>query len=100
MIKVKNLRDAKWLIAVREMECVVCNATPCEPAHIRLGGQGGIALKPPDDCVVPLCHAHHAEQHRIGERTFWSKKFAGDPIFMIRCLTAYAKQLYLMKDTP
>ena len=99
-MKQKNLRDAKYLVSVRDMLCVVCDATPCEPAHIRLGGLGGTALKPPDDCVVPLCHKHHAEQHRVGERTFWSKVFAADGLFMIRCLTAYARQLYLMKDMP
>ena len=102
MMKQKNLRDPKWLVAVREMPCTIydCNKTPSEPAHIRLGGTGGTALKPPDDMVVPLCHHHHAEQHRIGERTFWSKVFAADPLFMIRCLQSYARQLYQLKDMP
>jgi hypothetical protein len=48
-----------------------------EAAHVRIGGDGGMALKPSDWRTVPLCGAdddwmgHHAYQHQIGERPFW-----------------------------
>lgn len=29
--------------------------------------------KPDDWNVVSLCRDHHAEQHRIGEETFWKR---------------------------
>lgn len=44
---------------------------PIEVAHVRLGSGAGVAQKPDDWRTVPLCRDHHAEQHRVGERTFW-----------------------------
>lgn len=59
----------------RELPCVRCFAPPpSDPAHIRYGGsedKGGVAQKPGDNRVVPLCRRHHDEQHRVGEVTFW-----------------------------
>lgn len=37
---------------------------------MRSGADGGCALKPSDRWAISLCHAHHAEQHRIGKRAF------------------------------
>jgi len=39
---------------------------------VRIGTDGGVAVKPGDRYAVPLCAACHAKQHRIGELTFWS----------------------------
>lgn len=36
--------------------------------HIRKGA--GVALKPADQCAVPLCLEHHTEGHRSGWRSF------------------------------
>lgn len=44
-----------------------------EAAHVRIGGDGGTGMKPGDDQTIPLCQGHHAEQHRIGERSFEAK---------------------------
>lgn len=44
-----------------------------EAAHTRVGTDGGTSLKPSDCWVVPLCAKAHAEQHRIGERSFETK---------------------------
>lgn len=38
-----------------------------------------MAMKPSDRWCVSLCRDHHAEQHRIGEKTFWRLTFR-DPI--------------------
>jgi hypothetical protein len=36
---------------------------PCggrlDPHHVRLGSHTGMAQKPGDDCVVPMCRCHH-----------------------------------------
>lgn len=66
-----TIRDEKHLAFIRRLPCVKCSATPCEAAHIRSGTGGGTGLKPSDEWTVPLCHEHHAEQHRIGEASFW-----------------------------
>lgn len=57
---------------VRRHKCCVsgCRQLPIECAHVRIGTDGGVALKPSDRWVVSLCRSHHAEQHRIGEAQF------------------------------
>ena len=41
-----------------------------EAAHVRTGTDGGMALKPGDNWVIPLCSYHHAIQHKQGEPGF------------------------------
>ena len=61
------------LAFVRQLPCVACGkAAPSEAAHVRTGTDGGVGMKPGDRYAVPLCTACHAEQHRVGELTFWS----------------------------
>ena len=57
---------------VRRHHCCVpgCLNIPIECAHVRTGTDGGVGLKPSDRWTVSLYSAHHAEQHRIGERQF------------------------------
>ena len=57
---------------VRRHHCCVpgCLSIPIECAHVRTGTDGGIGLKPSDRWTISLCSAHHAEQHRLGERRF------------------------------
>lgn len=57
---------------VRRHRCCVpgCQMLPIECAHVRTGTDGGQALKPSDRWTISLCNYHHAEQHRIGERSF------------------------------
>ncbi|MDP9346045.1 MAG: HNH endonuclease [Actinomycetota bacterium] len=38
------------------LRCVVCGATPVDPAHLIARAQGGCDHP---DCVVALCRAHH-----------------------------------------
>jgi hypothetical protein len=45
-----------------------------EVAHVRLGSGAGVGQKPDDWNTVSLCRDCHSEQHRIGERTFWSNR--------------------------
>ena len=57
---------------VRRHHCCVpgCLIVPIECAHVRTGTDGGTGLKPSDRWSVSLCSAHHAQQHRLGERQF------------------------------
>jgi len=53
---------------IQSLPCIVCGRGPVEAAHAKSRGAGG----GPDD-LLPLCggpDGHHAEQHRIGVRTF------------------------------
>lgn len=48
-----------------------CDQRPIEVAHVRIGSGAGIGQKPDDWRAVSLCQFHHAQQHRVGEATFW-----------------------------
>jgi hypothetical protein len=58
---------------VRGFQCSVenerCGGT-IQAAHVRIGGNAGMGIKPGDDRTIPLCGIHHAEQHAIGETSF------------------------------
>lgn len=57
---------------VRSHACSVCHSTAAiEVAHVRLGSGAGMGQKPDDWRTVSLCRECHAEQHRVGEATFW-----------------------------
>lgn len=64
---------------VRKHECVVpgCDNQDIQACHARddlpAGESGGMGQKPGDWWTWPGCSAHHAEQHRIGERAFDAK---------------------------
>lgn len=57
---------------VRGFACSVpgCTAMPIECAHVRVGTDGGVGMKPSDRWVISLCRDHHAEQHQRGEQSF------------------------------
>lgn len=65
------IRDKHHLEFIRDLPCCKCLKCPSDPAHIRIGTDGGTGLKPSDCWVVPLCRECHSKQHMNGERTFW-----------------------------
>src|SRR3990167_3078901 len=81
-----RVRCPAHLAFVRSYECAVRDGhDPCggktEAAHIRMGTDGGLGIKPSDCYAVPLCEYHHREQHQIGEFKFWAKRCdRGDPL--------------------
>jgi hypothetical protein len=70
------IRCAGHLQWIRGCICLVysdeCQGN-IEAAHVRTGTDGSMGKKPSDSWTVPLCHHHHAEQHRIGEAAFEAK---------------------------
>lgn len=69
--RVRSPGHLKW---VRGHDCILSNRGECggkiEAHHVSQDGNAGMGVKAPDDCVVPLCSAHHAEGHNIGWVTF------------------------------
>jgi hypothetical protein len=54
-------------------------------------------MKPHDKWALPLCQDCHREQHRIGERAFWS--IVGiHPLFVCERLYAARGDLVKMRD--
>lgn len=68
----QRIRCPGHLAWVRSHACCVpgCNRMPIEAAHVRVGTNGGMGMKPDDTWAISLCSTHHAEQHRIGEQPF------------------------------
>ena len=71
--KTKTIRDKENLEFIRSLPCVKCGWAS-EASHLRKGTDGAMGKKPSDCFVLPLCHEHHAESHRVGEVTFWKGK--------------------------
>ena len=92
--KQETIRNKEWLNEVRNMPCVVCQFDKSDPAHIRIGTDGGTSKKPSDKYVLPLCHEHHEMQHRMGEKSFWFWVITRDKNFMMKCVVAFAEKLY------
>lgn len=58
--------DRPYLDWLKTKPCCVCGkAPPGVPAHVRLGGRGGVGMKPLFS-AVPACRFHHDWQHQHG----------------------------------
>lgn len=98
--KTPVIRNPKWLKRVSDMDCVLSNTPgPNDPAHIRYGLEGGMGMKPGDDLVLPLTHTLHQVQHNIGEVKFWVRYLPQNPDLLMKCVKAYARELY-RKENP
>jgi hypothetical protein len=70
----------KHLAWIRTLRCCICGKAGPDAAHIRAADpvygkpETGMGEKPSDKFTVPLCRAHHAEQHSINEMQFWKAK--------------------------
>jgi len=79
-------QNKKHLNFIRSLICVVCGQINPQAAHVRIGANGGVGMKPDSRYTVPLCYQCHSKQHAIGELSFW-----GD----INRAVDFANQLYL-----
>ena len=71
--EIPQIRSRAHLQWVRGHVCAI-DSDQCEgkveAAHVRIGTDGGMGVKPSDIYTIPLCHYHHDQQHRLGERSF------------------------------
>lgn len=81
MFRKPREKDEAHLDFVRSLPCAVCgDFTTTEAAHIRSGElmygkeSTGMQTKPSDKWTVPLCGAHHREQHTQNEWRWWKEK--------------------------
>jgi len=69
-----KLRNPGHLRFIRGFECSVTSSDfhggKIEAAHVRIGTDGSMSVKPSDNWTIPLCGLHHNRQHMIGEATF------------------------------
>jgi hypothetical protein len=84
-------KDNKHLAYIRSLPCCICfDPTSTEAAHIRTAkieiGKDDFGWGRPDDkWTVPLCGAHHREQHTMNEMAFWAK-YGKDPFIIAMTL--------------
>ena len=70
--------DPAFLAFVRTLPCLICARPGSDPAHLRSAApqygkrQTGMAEKPSDCWVLPLCRFHHTEQHNRNELAWWA----------------------------
>lgn len=60
---------------VRSHACSACGDTAAiECAHVRVGTDGGVGIKPSDRFTISLCKPCHSLQHQLGEREFEKRR--------------------------
>lgn len=66
-----------FLQYIRGRQCLFCGAGGCsgpiQAAHLDFAGGKGMGTKVADRFTVPMCAAHHAQQHAWGWGTFRRK---------------------------
>jgi hypothetical protein len=56
-------KSKKYLNFIKGRPCIFCGR-PGEPHHVRIDGNHGVGIKPPDYDTVPLCRDCHNGVHR------------------------------------
>ncbi|WP_029582570.1 ERF family protein [Bradyrhizobium sp. URHD0069] len=73
-------RDKAHLKFVASQPCLVCGRSPTDAHHLRFTQPRAMGRKVSDEFTVPLCRAHHRENHRFGDEQAWWSKQAIDPV--------------------
>jgi hypothetical protein len=73
-------RDKAHLKFVASQPCLVCGRSPADAHHLRFTQPRAMGRKVSDEFTVPLCRAHHRDNHRFGdEEAWWSKQAIDAP---------------------
>ena len=93
LTKYNNHRSTKYLNWLRNRPCVISGQKAECTHHIRLGTNGGTALKPSDYFCIPLLHEFHTvgpqALHIIGEDSFLKKFNLNKTELFVKCLSQY-----------
>jgi hypothetical protein len=73
-------RDKDHLRFVASQPCLICDRSPSDAHHLRFAQPRAMGRKTSDEFAVPLCRAHHRENHRHGDELAWWKRIAIEPI--------------------
>ena len=72
---------------LRELPCLICgDNTSTEAANLRMSDariakhNAGVGSKADDFFCLPLCGAHHRDQHAIGDESKFWKRVGLDPV--------------------
>lgn len=84
--KERRYRDKAHLKFVASHPCLVCGKSPVDAHHLRFAQPRAMGLKVSDEFTVPLCRAHHRDNHRHGDEKAWWVRAAIEPIEVSRKL--------------
>lgn len=76
----RRLRDKAHLRFVASQPCLVCERSPSDAHHLRFAQPRAMGRKTSDEFTVPLCRAHHRENHRTGTEELWWKSKGIEPL--------------------
>jgi hypothetical protein len=81
-----RMENPKHLRFIASCPCLICGAPNVQAAHIRYADpeagkrSTGMAEKSDDCFTVPLCVAHHSDQHEYGDEHLWWTNYGVDPV--------------------
>jgi hypothetical protein len=78
--KLRYLRDKAHLRFVASHPCLICERSPADAHHVRFAQPQSLGRKVSDEFTVPLCRAHHRDNHRYGDERAWWSKVSIDPL--------------------
>ena len=78
--EIRRLRDKAHLRFVASQPCLLCGRSPSDPHHLRFAQPRAMGRKTSDEFVVPLCRAHHRQNHEVGDEISWWKRSGIDPL--------------------
>jgi hypothetical protein len=91
--ELRRHRDKTHLKFVASQPCLVCGRSPADAHHLRFTQQRAMGRKVSDEFTVPLCRAHHQENHRFGDEIAWWERRAIDPIATSRMLWVSTRRI-------
>jgi hypothetical protein len=78
--EIRRLRGKAHLRFVASQPCLLCGRSPSDPHHLRFAQPRAMGRKTSDEFVVPLCRAHHRQNHEVGDQISWWKRSGIDPL--------------------
>ncbi|TKT72924.1 DUF968 domain-containing protein [Afipia massiliensis] len=73
-------RDKAHLRFVAAQPCLICERSPSDAHHLRFAQPRAMGRKTSDEFTVPLCRAHHRENHRTGREELWWQSKGIEPL--------------------
>jgi hypothetical protein len=86
-------RDKTHLKFVATQPCLVCGRSPTDAHHLRFTQPRAMGRKVSDEFTVPLCRAHHRDNHRFGDEQAWWGRQAIDPLATSRQLWVSTRRI-------
>jgi len=98
--EVRRKRDKAHLQFVASQPCLICGRSPTDAHHLRFAQPRAMGRKSSDEFTVPLCRAHHRENHQNGVEIEWWQRIGIDPLKTATELWLISRGLNPVQLTP